>query len=339
MTISPMGFSLPDLMISGSAGTRAAWGGTLGVVATVSNVGTSTITEPLAQAPATSSSAVPSSADAPQSLVTVLITPGRSLRHAVAVYNFEAPPISQNSFEQIDQAFKLPTTPPRGFHGGRFFVHLVVNGNGAVLVSNNHNNVSSPMLVKVAHQALPELRATELSIPSNLQPGDTIAPTITLTNYGTASSGSPIQVALVASTTPNFTIGSSIVALYSVQVNLPPASAVPPGGVIAAFSQTANPLNNSFTFTGPAVTLPTSPGKYYLGVVVDPYGQIPQLNPLRNSLEQLTQVGPRTGGLPPAGVVSTGNPYPFPIPASGQSIGVIPSSSSSGTSTTKSTIQ
>lgn len=328
MTISPLGFSLPDLTISGSVGTRAAWGGTMGVVATVSNIGTSTITEPLSQAPG-----AVGSADAPQSQVSVVITPRRSLRHAVTVYTFEAPPIDQNSLEQIAEAFTLPPTAPRGFHGGKFFVHLVVNGNGGVIEANNHNNVSSPMLVKVTHQALPELRATQLSIAPSPQPGDTIAPTITLTNYGTAYSGSPIQVALVASTTPNFTVGSSIVALYSVEVNLPPASAVPPGGIISAFSQTANPLDNSFTFTGPAVTLPSSPSKYYLGVVIDPFGKIPQLHPLKNSLEQISHVGPHTGGLPPAGVVSTGNPYAFPIPASGNPIGVIDSSSSSTNST------
>ncbi len=49
MAYSPLGFSLPDLSITGSAGTRAAWGGTLGVVATVVNTGTSTITNPIAQ--------------------------------------------------------------------------------------------------------------------------------------------------------------------------------------------------------------------------------------------------------------------------------------------------
>ncbi len=335
MAFSPLGFSLPDLTITGSVGTRAAWGGPLGVIATVVNSGSSTITNPLAQAPGSVSTA-----DAPHSLVSVLITPRKSLRNAVSIGSFEAPPISQNSFEQIAESFTLPSTAPRGFRNGKFFVHLVVNGNGAVLESNTSNDISRPLPVTVAHQALPELRATELSIAPNLQPGDTIAPTITLTNYGTAYSGSPIQVALVASTTPNFTVGSSIVALYSVQVNLPPASAVPPDGIITTFSQTANPLDNSFTFTGPAVTLPTSPTKYYLGVVIDPYGKIPQLNPPANALQQIRQVGPGTGGLPPAGVVSTGNIYPFPFPASGVAIGVVPpSTSSSGTGTTNSTIQ
>ena len=51
MASSPLGFSLPDLTITGSAGTRAAWGGTLGITATVINQGSSTITNPIAQAP------------------------------------------------------------------------------------------------------------------------------------------------------------------------------------------------------------------------------------------------------------------------------------------------
>ncbi len=180
------------------------------------------------------------------------------------------------------------------------------------------------MKVLVAPVALPELRATDLEVPATLQPGDTIEPTITITNFGTANSGEPIQVALVASTTPNFTVGSSIVALYSLETNIPPASAVPPGGLIAAFSQTVSPLDDTFTFTGPAVTLPTSPATYYLGVVVDPYGKIAQLSLPANPLAEIHTVGPPVNGLPPAGVVSTSNSNPFPFPASGTFIGINP---------------
>ncbi len=105
--------------------------------------------------------------------------------------------------------------------------------------------------MKVASQALPELRATDLELPAYLSPGDTIQPEITIANYGTAYSGEPVQVALVASTTPSFTVGSSIIALYSIADNIPPASAVSVSGTIAAFNQTLSPLDNAFTFTGP----------------------------------------------------------------------------------------
>ena len=42
---------------------------------------------------------------------------------------------------------------------------------------------------------------------------------------------------------------------------------------------TLNPLDNVFTFTAPAVTLPTSPSTYFLGLVVDPNGQIHAAQP------------------------------------------------------------
>jgi hypothetical protein len=328
MAASALGFSLPDLSIEGSVGTRAAWGGTLGVIATVLNTGTSTITNPIAQAPGD-----PTTADAPSSTIAVVITPHRALSHGSTIGTFQAPPVSQNNLEQIAEAFTLPPLP-RGFQaaGGKFFVHLIVNSNGSVLESNKHNDTTPPLKVVVAPAALPELRATDLEVPATLQPGDTIEPTIAITNFGTANSGQPIEVALVASTTPNFTVGSSIVALYSLQTNIPPASAVPPGGTISAFSQTASPLDDTFTFTGPAVTLPTTPSTYFLGVVVDPYGKIQQLSLPANALAEIRTVGPPVNGLPPAGVVSSPNSNAFPFPASGTFIGINP------TVTTESTV-
>ncbi len=329
MAASALGFSLPDLSIEGSVGTRAAWGGTLGVIATVINTGTSTITNPIAQAPGSQTTA-----DAPSSTVSVVITPRHKLSHGITIGTFQAPPVSQNSLEQIADAFPLPPRPA-GFQAGKFFVHLIVNSTGTVLESNNRNNGTPPLKVVVAPAALPELRATDLELPATLQPGDTVEPTIQITNFGTANSGQPIEVALVASTTPNFTVGSSIVALYSLQTNIPPASAVPPGGIIAAFSQTLNPLTNSFTFTGPAVTLPTSPATYFLGVVVDPYGKIPQLSLPANPLAEIRTVGPPVNGLPPAGVVSTPNSNAFPFSPSGTFIGINPTLTSTSSANTR----
>jgi hypothetical protein len=319
MAFSPLGFSLPDLSITGSAATRAAWGGTLGIVATVLNTGTSTITNPIAQAPGSVTTA-----DAPTSTVAVVITPRPHSGRAVTIGTFQAPPVSQNSLEQIAETFTLPARPA-GFSGGggKFFIHFIVNSNGAVLESTKINNFGPPLPVQVANRALPELRATDLEVPASMQPGDTIEPLITVTNLGTAASGSPVQVALVASTTKNFTVGSSIVALYNLNTSIPPASAVPLGGTIAAFSQTTPP-SNSFTFAGPAVTLPTSPRKYFLGVVVDPFGAMQQLSLPKNPFAQIHVVGPPVANLPPAGVVSTANTNAFPLPASGVFIGVNP---------------
>ena len=264
-------------------------------------------------------------ADAPRSTISVVITPRPHSGRAITIGTFEAPGVSQNSLEQIDQAFTLPARP-RGFSGagGKFFVHLVVNSDGKVLESNYANDIGPAQPVKIASQALPELRATDLELPAYLSPGDTIQPEITIVNYGTAYSGEPVQVALVASTTPSFTVGSSIIALYSIADNIPPASAVSVSGTIAAFNQTLSPLDNAFTFTAPAVTLPTSPNKYYIGVVVNPYGLINQLSLPKNPLAEIQTVGPNTSGLPPAGVVSTANSNAFPLPASGVFIGVTP---------------
>jgi hypothetical protein len=330
LATSPLGFSLPALTISGSVGTRAAWGGTLGIVATVLNQGSSTIPNPLAQAPGSLSTA-----DAPASTVAVVITPGRSLRHAITIGEFQAPPVGQNSIEQIQESFTLPSRPS-GFAapGHKFYVHLIVNSNQSVLVSNPSSNVSAALPVTVASRALPELRATALDVQTPLEPGDTIIPTITVANLGSAPTPGPLEVALVASTTPSFTVGSSVVALYDITASIPGASQVPPSGVISAFSATSTVLNNYYTFTGPAVTLPTSPAKYYLGVVVDPYGQIPQLSTPKNALEQIQVVGPNHSGLPPAGVISTGNVNPFPESASGVFIGINPETTSTSSSST-----
>ena len=53
LSFSTLGYSLPDLAISGEAGPRAAWGGTIDVSVYLQNIGASTTTEPLSQLPPT----------------------------------------------------------------------------------------------------------------------------------------------------------------------------------------------------------------------------------------------------------------------------------------------
>ena len=302
MAFSSLGYSLPDLTVSGKAGAVAAWGGTLGVTASVDNIGTSTITNPIAQAPGDVTTA-----DASASTVAVLITPHRnSLRGAIELGTIAAPAISQNSIAQISQTFTLPSRPAGFGANGQFFVRLVANSTGSVLESNANNNISAPIPVSLTRAALPLLRAVELGVPSTMSPGDTIIPTISIANFGSAPSGAPLQVALVASTSKSFTVGSSIVALYGL-TSIPGAS---------------TGSDYVYTFTGPAVTLPTSPGHYYLGVVVDPYGKINELSLPANALELIRNVGPPTSGLSPAGVVSAANKNPFPIAANGEFVGI-----------------
>src|SRR5262245_27957721 len=226
MAFSTLGFSLPDLTVTGIAGPRAAWGGTLSVTARIINTGSSTITNPIAQFPGAASTA-----DAPASTVAVVLTPRRhSLAGAFTLGTFQAPAVPQNNLQQVTQSFTLPSQPPSRFTarpGARFFIRLVVNPNNLMLENDTTNNMSRPIPVTVAAQALPELRAIALYVPPVMQPGDTIAPTISVANFGTAASG-PVQVALVASTTRSFTVGSSIVALYNI-ANIPSASQTPGG--------------------------------------------------------------------------------------------------------------
>ncbi len=337
LAFSTLGFSLPDLQITGTAGPVAAWGGTLDVTATIVNRGTSTITNPIAQAPGSASTA-----DTPAQQVTVLITPHRnSLRGAVTLGTFQAPTIPQNNLEQVTEEFTLPSRP-HGFparSGRTFYVRLVANSNNQIVVASTSNNLSPPIPVTLVSQALPALQAVDLEVPSRLQPGDTIAPTISVANLGTAPSG-PVQVALVASTTRSFTVGSSIVALYNI-ANIPAASQTPTGGTLASVGQNLTPPSSVVTFTGPAVTLPTSPATYFLGVVVDPFGKVAQLSPSSGRLSSIVTVGPPIPGLPPAGVVSTASTNLFPLPASGTLIGVLSTSSTSsstGSSTSSTTI-
>ena len=57
----------------------------------------------------------------------------KSLKGAVTLGTFEAPPLSQNSVEQLTDAFTLPSRPA-GFAGGggKFYVWFVANSTNDV---------------------------------------------------------------------------------------------------------------------------------------------------------------------------------------------------------------
>jgi hypothetical protein len=178
LAFSPLGFSLPNLAISGQAGPRAAWGGVLDVSVFLQNIGASTTTEPYSQAPPTqaptpgSPYGSTSTADAPDSVVDVLVSRSpKSLRGAISIGTFEAPPQSQNSVQQIPAAFTLPSRPP-GFagNGGKVYVWFVADSAGQVLQATGANNISKPVPVTITGRALPELRAIALGIPNSLHP-------------------------------------------------------------------------------------------------------------------------------------------------------------------------
>ena len=331
MTFSTLGYSLPDLTISGEAGPRAAWGGTLDVTVFLQNIGASSTTEPVSQLPVTQQQATgslynsTSSADVPASSVEVILSPSaHSFRNAIKLGTFMAPSLSQNNLEVLQEAFNLPNRPA-GFpvHGGRFYVRFVANSNDAIQESSYANNVSKPIPVRVTPVGLPELRVANLSIPSNVQPGDTIFPVISIENLGTAPTDlqGPVTVDLVASVTPTFTLGSSIVASYSVS-NIPPVSQAPTRGNYKTFaSQNLSPPDNVVSIQGNAVTLPTTPGTYYLGVVIDPAHQIKQLKRPHNPFEAFQVVGPAVSHLPATGIGSNATTSQFPSPPTGGTVG------------------
>ncbi len=332
LAFSSLGFSLPDLAITGQAGPRAAWGGVLEVSAILQNIGASTITEPLSQAPATTAPTPgspygsTSTADAPVTTVTVLLSrTARSTRGAVSLGTIQAPPLSQNSVEQLAASFALPSRP-KGFAGagGKFYVWFLANSSNSTPEVSHSNNLSKPVAVQVTSQPLPELRAIALALPASLSPGDTVEPQIQIENFGSADSSlqGPVTVYLVASVTRNFTLGSSIVASYTVD-SIPAVSETPTAGNFKTFAKhIINQPNNVVTITGSAVTLPASPRTYFLGVVVDPNGSINQLSVPKNNFTLIRVVGPKVKHLPPAGVVSLPNTGQFPNPPSGTPIGV-----------------
>src|SRR5262245_14887057 len=241
MAYSSLGFSLPDITVSGSAGPVASWGGSLTVNVFLQNTGASTINEPLALAPASQiqtgpdGQAVPpyatnSSADVPAQAVSIILTPRRnSIAGAIQIGTLDAPAFSQNDVEQVPVTLTLPSRPARFPLSGQFFIRIIADVNNAVVESNNSNNFSPPIPIRINNQPLPTLRTTALDVPPSLRPGDTIAPTFQIANFGTAnpSAQGPLEVALVASVSPDFNLGSSIVALYTFPNGIPPQSNQP----------------------------------------------------------------------------------------------------------------
>ncbi|MGZ3380324.1 MAG: hypothetical protein ACXVBB_08665, partial [Isosphaeraceae bacterium] len=344
LSYSSLGYSLPDLKISGLAGPVASWGGSYQVTVVLQNTGASTIIEPLSLVPASEVTVVngslvppyyvPSSADAAASQVGIYLAPRpHSLAGAKEIGTATAQALSQNDIERFNVSLTLPQQPTGFRAAGVYYIRLVANQTQSVLESNFSNNVSAPIPVRFISQALPQLQATALDLPDSMQPGDTVVPTFQITNLGTANTDTqaPVQVALVASVTPSFTLGSSIVALYTLPAGIPGQSSAPVknsahhharlyGSTI--YNNNVTPAQNVETFTGAAVTLPTSPSTYYLGLVIDPNNTLKQLSLPANRLELIRTVGPATSGLPPAGVVST-TPLsqPFPNPPDGVPIG------------------
>jgi len=338
LSFSNLGFSLPDLVISGEAGRRAAWGGTLTLQWFLQNIGASTITEPTQQAPESTSTA-----DAPDTTVAVYLSPHRnSLKGSILLpTTYSQSVISQNSVGPTGlPPGSIPgqgytTSPitlplrPKGFPGpgGIFYVRLMANSSGTALEANATNNISKAIPVRVAGKALPELRVIAFDVPPVLQPGDTIEPTIRIENFGTAGtiSQGPVDVAMVLSPTPTFFAGTAtfFTPITTIKTDIPALSETPTKGNPATFGEkNLIPPNNTVTFTYARSTLPAGTSGSYLGVVIDPHGNLTQLSLPKNALEQIHRIGNLIPNLPAAGgITATSLTGVFPTPADKQLIG------------------
>lgn len=337
MVFTPLGASLPDLTASAFTSPVTSWGQAVTVTANVHNLSTSTSTEPLALAPGSISSA-----DAPASQLGVYITRRpRFNTSALLIGAVSVPAVPQNSQVQVTGTLTMPFQPP-GFpgDGGKVYIWVVPNYQRTFPESDLGNNVSNPSRALI-QAPFPQLVASGLNVPNVMQPGDTIQPSIRISNLGPADTDlqGPLTVALVASLTPSFGPGSSIIAEYVVS-NVPGISQTASRAFITSDLNLV-PQDNIVTITGTPVTLPTTPGKYFIGVVIDPNHQIKQLQTIgrfrtpNNSFALSHRVGPPIRGLPPAGLGTSGVEVPnpvFPFPITGVPVGSNPNPSTTGSS-------
>jgi hypothetical protein len=320
LAFSPLGMSTPDLTISSAtAGPVATYGGNLGLQIDVSNLGASSIIEPLSIAPG-----APSFADAPASTVGVFLS--RSPRFGPGAFPIAAvpiPAIRQNSIVRVDTTISLPFQPP-GFpgSGGTVYLFLRANIDNQVEDLNPANNTTGGIPVTI-EAPLPDLQAIALDVPPVMQPGDTIAPEIKVANFGTVDTGlqGPVTVDLVASTDTNFGPGDQVLETFTID-NIPPLSIVPFSGSLLGDVNINDPANVR-TVAGAPVTLPAGPPTYFLGVIVDPNRTIRQIHeigePPTSALSPVRPVGPPIAGLIPAGQLQAAAPSQnvFPTPAFG----------------------
>ncbi len=309
MAYSPFGYSLPQLAVTGYAANTASWGGPLTIDVTVQNQGASSLVEPLNLVPGSTNNTLNtpagvstnSTADATPTTVEVYASSRpNSTRNLLKMDTININTnITQNTSLETISTIALPAKP-QGY-GNKVYLTLVVNNNQSILQINQSQNIYHvPKPVTIKNVGLPNLQVAALDIPSALQPGDVIAPTIQIVNYGTANPNAqgPVKVELVASLNKTFGPGDSVVGSFVIN-SLPGVSGVPTENSTLIGGTNLIPLPNEFTTTLAPVKLPTSPGTYYLGIVIDPKHQINQTYAPNPALRNIVQVGPRDPLLPP----------------------------------------
>ncbi len=344
MAYTSLGFSLPDLTVSGESAPTTQWGGTLTLDVTLRNLGASTIVEPTSLVPATQLTAgpdgtisppyyTPSQADAPATKFDViLVPPGRRPGNGVVIGSLDVPAISQNNMERYQATVTLPDRPAGFPNRGPFQIRLVANVGNQLLESRYRNNASPPLLVRLTPApATPALRAVSFDAPdAGLVPGDVIKPRIQIANIGGATLTQPVEVAVVASTSPDFNLGSSIVSLYTIEGGIGGVNSTPLPNITrhrgnrlrpASLQNIVTPQNNVVTIDGDYATLPVSPSTYYIGIVIDPFNKLNLPNQPANRLELVKVVSTANGGVP-GGIVGGSGVGDFENTPDGLPIGV-----------------
>jgi len=303
LAYSPLGFSLPQLSVTGYAPSSAAYGGPIVLDVTVANRGASSIVEPTNLAPGSISGA-----DAVATTVEVFAAARPNANsNVVKIDTIQIPLIAQNSEFEILSVASLPAIRPAGFPGvgGKIYLTFVVDNTQAVQQISRANNIYRDPTPITITNALPDLQVIAFDVPGTLQPGDVISPTIQIANFGSADPASqgPVTVQLIASTNTTYGPGDSVVGSFTIN-SLPGVSGVPTQGQVNLADNVIPPPNVT-TVTLPPLKLPTTPGFYYLGVKIDPNHTINQTYGPNPKLSDLVTVGPPNAFLPAASLVAT----------------------------------
>jgi hypothetical protein len=314
MAYSPFGYSLPQLAVTGYAANQASWGGSLTVDVTVQNQGASSLVEPLDLAPGSSNNTLNtpagvstnSTADSTPTTVEVYgSSKANSNKNLVLLGTIDIPGIYQNSTYENISTIALPAKPAG--YGNKVYLTLVVNNNQSILQESQSQNVYRVPKPVTITASLPDLQVTALDIPSSLQPGDVIAPTIRITNLGSANINAqgPVTVELVASLNKTFGPGDSVISSFVID-SLPGLSGVPTETSVTDDTNLI-PQSNTYTTTLSPVALPSKPGTYYIGIVIDPTHAINQTYAPNPALRDVIQVGPKDPDLGPTTLLANTN--------------------------------
>ncbi len=330
MAYSAFGYSLPQLSVTGYAAPVAAYGGPLSIDVRVENIGASSEVEPTHLAPGSVTDA-----DSGPTTVEIYASPRSSgTAKQVLIDTVSIPSIVQNSQYESVETIALPSRPS-GFpgNGGKLYLTFVVDNDQSVLQSSNAGNIYRDPTPVAITDPLPDLQVVGFDVPSQLEPGDVIAPTIRIANLGAGNPASqgPVLVQLIASLDTTYGPGDAVVGQYAI-TSLPGISGVPTQGSIANDANVIiTPNENDFTF-GP-IKLPSTPGFYHLGVKIDPYHAINQTYGPNSSLSDLINVGPADAFSTPSTQVATSAGLPvFPnLPSS--LLTIIPVTTTTGTTT------